>query len=539
MDHNVGYGVLAPENFSDISPDEEGNTLLFGQQAANYGSLGNVSDSTNDSYHRWYDYDSMVNRSYQDEQSYHGTAYETETDYGAYSCNQSCCTDTDGAAVLSPDRESINYISRTDASGTEETFYYLEKNVTGSASTALVGWNIVNLLLSTSLLCFPFAIAMGGYVVLPFIFLICFVTNYTSRILVNMMYEKSTDYHSRRRRVRIRVDYVDLAQDVFNSRKGAWFIQTFQVFEMVAICVLNICVLGRLTHEIVPGVNIHGCTAIAAVLALPTFFIRKLAVIGWMQTIGVFSLAMGFIIVQGYCLGNVSKWSISSVPKHNISSLPIAIGIIIYAFGIHGVMPGLEEQMGKRKRFGFVINLTFFLAAGVQCFFGFTNAILYGEKTNQVITVDLQNHFALGVATACFIGISILSHFSLPTFVVLEKLDNAIHQMFPCCPSNGENNFNLFLSICLRIAVMGFSLGVAVLVPYFAYLMAFVGSTITVIMSLVVPCSFHLKLCRAQLRWWQITIDGFIILFGILCFMFGSYFAFMAIFTEHSRNEGF
>lgn len=48
MDHNVGYGVLAPENFSDISPDEEGNTLLFGQQAANYGSLGNVSDSTND-----------------------------------------------------------------------------------------------------------------------------------------------------------------------------------------------------------------------------------------------------------------------------------------------------------------------------------------------------------------------------------------------------------------------------------------------------------------------------------------------------------
>lgn len=52
------------------------------------------------SYHRWYDYDSMVNRSYQDEQSYHGTAYETETDYGAYSCNQSCCTDTDGLCIV-------------------------------------------------------------------------------------------------------------------------------------------------------------------------------------------------------------------------------------------------------------------------------------------------------------------------------------------------------------------------------------------------------------------------------------------------------
>jgi len=326
----------------------------------------------------------------------------------------------------------------------------------------------------------------------------------------------------------VRVDYADLGQDVFNSSKGAWFIQIIQVLEMFSICVLNIVALGNFCHEIFPKIDIQVCTVIVSVLALPTFFVRRLVIIGWMQTIGVLSLAIGLILVQGYCFAHVSKWQYYFIiDQSDLKQLPVAVGIIIYAFGIQGVMPGLEEQMRKPKRFGVVINLTFVIAAIVQIIFSVTNALLYHNKTNQVILIDLEDHLSLGITTACFIGISILSHFSLPSFVVLERLDVAIHSIFLCCPSHGENSWNTALSVALRFFIMTVASAAAVLLPYFAYLMAFVGSIITVFTSLVVPCWFHLNLRRLYLPWYKIAVDVFIIVFGLTCFGLGSYYSFL------------
>ena len=446
---------------------------------------------------------------------------------------------TIGAVILSSQNvhSLLTSPSAGETSGGAEQTYFCpsyQKKTQGIASTPLVAWNIINLLLSTSLLAFPFALSQAGFIVLPFILLIALMTNYTSRILIGMMYEKPL---YRKRRIRVRLDYIDLAQDVFNSHKGALVIQSIQVVEMLSICILNICVLGSLAHEIMPNINIQLCTVIVAMIALPTFFIQKLVVIGWMQTIGVFSLTIGLFLIEGLCVARYSQLEFSTIPLYNLKRLPIALGIIIYAFGIQGVMPGLEEQMKKQNKFGYVINFTFFIAVIVQCVFSVTNAALYGSRTQQVITVDLQSHFALGVATACFIGISILCHFSLPTFVVMEKLDMGCRRIFPsCCFNNSENQesrCNTFLSITLRVIVMSFSVGVAVLLPYFAYLMAFIGCAVTVLLSLIIPCWFHLKLKGDTFSWCQKFIDIFIILSGFVCLGAGSFFSFEAIYSDY------
>lgn len=358
------------------------------------------------------------------------------------------------------------------------------------------------------------------------------MTNYTSRILVEMMYDKPS---RNRARTRIRIDYVDLGQDVFNSFKGAVFVQLLQVLEMFAICVLNLCVLGNLGHEIMRSLSVRICTALAAVIAFPTFFVRKLVIIGWLQTIGVISLAIGFILIQGFCVSHYAAWKVANVPSYNLRHLPIAIGIIIYSFGIQGILPGLEERMKEPRRYCFVINITFFIAVCVQCLFSITNAMYYGDKTNQLITIDLSDHFALGISTACFLAISILSHFSLPSMVVMEKLDDALHRIFPYC-GNVDPNYRTFknklMTILIRMFVMGLSLVIAVVVPYFAYLMAFIGSSITVLLTFIIPCCFHLKLLGNSLTFIYKFIDLFIISFGVLCILLGSYLSFEAIYKS-------
>ena len=398
----------------------------------------------------------------------------------------------------------------------------------GLASTPLVAWNLTNLLLSTSMLAFPFVVYQAGYIVLPLTFFIALTLNYTSRILIDMMYEQIPELNNQK--VRVRKHITDLGREVFNSENGAKFVQMIQVIEMLCICILNICVLGQLGHEIT-GYSVKVCTAIAALFAFPTFFIRKLVIIGWLQTIGVISLAIGILLIQGWCLVHANKFDADNIPFVQWHKVPVAIGVIVYSYGIHGVLPGVEEQMRKPKQFGRVITWTFGVSILLQCIFSVTNGMYYGKDTAQVIVIDMHDHFELGITSACFIGISILSHFSLPTLVVMESLDYSLIKTSACC-SSSQQAFNTFLMVLLRVGIVALCFGLALLLPYFAYLMGFIGSTVTLTMCMILPCSFHLKLRYESLKWYQILVDVFIIICSLICFGAGSYFSFESIYYD-------
>ncbi|XP_047136477.1 vesicular inhibitory amino acid transporter isoform X1 [Hydra vulgaris] len=398
--------------------------------------------------------------------------------------------------------------------------YNSAKNV-GLASGRLVAWNLINLIVGTSLLAFPYALQQAGLIVLPFILIIALIMNYTSHILIDMMYEESIEMNGYR--IRVRMNYADIVEDTLNSPCGSLIMQIIQTIEMLAKCVLNICVLGQLSHEIFQTINIKLCTVIAGGLVLPSFFIRKLVLVGWLQTLSVISLSIGLVIVVLFCLVNVSKWNVANLPICNIVNLPLAIGIIVYAFGIHGVMPGLEGQMRKPQNFGIAVNITFVIALVIQSFFSVTNVLLYGVNTRQVITIDLQSHFGLGVATAIFIGISILCHFSLPTIVVMEKLEVAAHHMLRCCHF-GNSKYEVAVSILLRMFIIMLSVTIAAFLPYFAHLMGFIGSSVIVLTSMIIPCVLHLKLRKKNLCWYQVVTDIFIIVLGLAVIVVGVFY---------------
>lgn len=378
------------------------------------------------------------------------------------------------------------------------------------------------------MLAFPFIVRQAGYVVLPMILVIVTMLSYTSKILIDMMYEVSSEYVGQK--VRVRQYYTELGREVFNSDAGAKFVQIIQVIEMLCICILNICVLGQLGSEIT-SYDVQICTAFAALLVLPTFFIRKLAIIGWLQTVGVISLAIGLLLVQGWCLAHANKFKVNNIPLVNFHKLPVAIGVIIYAYGIQSILPGMEQQMRRPQQFNGVIHWTFGISFLIQCVFSVTNAMYYGEITAQVIVIDLKDHFELGITSACFIGISILSHFSLPTLVVMESLDNAILKTFSCCPAR-QQVLHTVMMVSLRICIMGLSVGVAILLPYFAYLMGFIGSTVILTVGLILPCTFHLKLRYNSLKRYEFYMDITIIIFGLVCLVAGSYFSFESIYYD-------
>ena len=425
--------------------------------------------------------------------------------------------------VFDVSHEQIDGAISTHPSQSHASIPLVQRDVARTASTTLVIWNLINLMLSGNLMALPYAIASGGYIVIFCIGLFGILTIYTSRILVDLTYEQSDQPLSNK--IQIRNDYAHIALDAMKSSKVAAVVHILQVFEMFAICVLNICVLGQLCHEIFPKVSIQVCTAIMALLALPSFFIKALNVIGWLQTIGMVSLGVGLTLIEVYCLANAKKWTFDNVFAYDLKKLPVSLGIVVYGFGLHSILPGLEQQIKKQSSFKHAVCISSFLAVVVQIFFSLTNSLLYGKSTAQVITIDLEKHFGLGIATSAFIGVSILCRFALPTAVVMETLDRGAHRLFSCFPRHDEHSRrHTVLMITLRVLIVGLAAAVAILLPYYAVLMSLFGCTITVLLSMVLPCLFHLRLRYSSTSRICVFIDILVIIFGFACFGFGTFF---------------
>ena len=392
----------------------------------------------------------------------------------------------------------------------------------GKVSTILVAWNVLNMMVNLNILAIPYAIAVGGMIVIPLIPLVAIMSGFTGKLLIDCMYE-----HSVRRcryKSRVRLDYIEIGQDFLNSEAGGKVIKTLQVINMLCMCVLNITVLGALLYEILHKyLSVMVCSVIGVVIALPTFFINKLGLIAWMHLVGVVSLVIGLCLVEGFCVASFNSWSLNNIPYYDLEKLPISLGIIICSFGVHSALPGIEQQMAQPKKYRPMLSFSFTTAVIVNMLVGFTNAMFYGSQTDEVITVDLEQHYGLGISSAVFIFFSVLCLFALPMFVIMESIDTTIAEIFPFFQQDGKG-YTIWLSFFTRLIIMGISLTIAIFVQHFALLMAFVGNTISTLLSLIIPCVFHLRMKRDRLRWYHHLCNRLIIFFGVVSMLSGIFF---------------
>ena len=73
-----------------------------------------------------------------------------------------------------------------------------------------------------------------------------------------------------------------------------------------------------------------------------------------------------------------------------------------------------------------------------------------------------------------------------------------------------------FASLCLRTALLAVSVLVAIVVPFFAFVMSFIGAFMSMSISIVLPCLFYCKICQAKLRWPQYAAAGAVAVFGVV-----------------------
>jgi vesicular inhibitory amino acid transporter len=445
----------------------------------------------------------------------------------------------------------------------------------------------------------PYTVANGGYWALLAMLLVAYICCYTGKILVDCLYDDdddevvnfftqkksaifsrtskflpSIDICISRRRHRVRTSYVDIATDVWGGRLGAGLVNLAQNIELLMTCILYLVLCGDLFVGSFPNspLDHSSWTMISCMFLIPCAFIRSLKFVSKLSFYNAIVHLIINVIIVFYCLTRFREWDFSKIEiKINVWSFPISLGIIVFSYTSQIFLPTLEGSMVDRSKFDSMLNSTHWIAALFKAGFGLIGFLTWQEKTDEVITNNLDS--GLKILVNIILVIKALLSYPLPYFASAALLESTLFLssdesdhcedpetmekrrmrkstsnlhgissggsstsavfMRSCYDSDGDLNF---WAVCLRIGLIIFTLFLAIFIPHFAILMGLIGNITGVMLSLIWPCYFHLHLKGKNLKWYQRAFDWLIIAFACFISVTGIYYSSIAL-AKALRNE--
>ena len=380
------------------------------------------------------------------------------------------------------------------------------------ASAILAGWNVTNLIQGMGILGVPYAVREGGVAAVVCIFIVAMFCDFTGILLVDCLYEISPRSKIRKR---VRESYPDVGDAVWPG-VGGKVISIVQTIELYSAAVLYLILLtsmfSQITAKYVP-IGLNEWAIICSLAVLPSVFIQRLSLIAWMSMVAVFSLMSALMVMISYCIVLSDEWTWDNIPSFNISTFPVGFGIVTFSYCAHAVFPGIEGSMREPKHFNNMMHVSFFISAVVKTLFGIFSVLTFGHLTKQVFTLNLEGNVGFNTATTVLVAMNVFFSFPLPLFVVVETFDNIIGPHFPhLAPGTKYHWYWLLLTRTLLVTL---ALFIALVVPHFGLLMGFVGSFTGTCLSFGFPCIAHLVLRWNYLRWYHITGEIVLIVFGV------------------------
>ena len=390
------------------------------------------------------------------------------------------------------------------------------------ASVWLAGWNVLILIQGTSILGIPYAVMLGGWGAIATIVFVAVLCCFNGKLLVDCLYENSKRTG---RRKRVRTNYPEIAESVLPGW-GYGLLSIIQVCENLGGCVMYVVLLATVFDDFfrnTTSLDIYEWCVVCTIVAFPGIFITRISVIAWLSMISVFALLASIVIALVYCLTEVEYMSIQNIPGFDISDFPIGFGIVVFSYGGHAILPRVEASMKEPHKYSSMLDTAFSLAVFIKILLGVLAVLRFGDATEQVVIENMNPDRGFYVVATILVIINIFLFFPICMFVVVESWDVKFLPYFPHLSKGRRHHW--FWVVLTRTLIFTFVLFLAVMVPHFGLLMAFVGSFAGTLLSFIFPCAFHIALKKKQLKWSAILVRIFVIIFGILCGTLGLFFS--------------
>ncbi|XP_039057856.1 amino acid transporter AVT1I-like [Hibiscus syriacus] len=372
-----------------------------------------------------------------------------------------------------------------DLSGTEklESQNEVQQQPNKGTSFLRTCFNGLNALSGVGILSIPYALAQGGWLSIVLLFLVAVLCWYTGLLLRSCM-----NTHP------LIKTYPDIGEHAFGY-KGRAIVSVFMYVELYLVAVEFLILEGDNLDKLFPntafklaGMKIGGKQAfivLTSLVVLPTTWLKSLGLLAYVSAGGV--LASFILVICIFWIGAVDKVGFNeSGVALNWSGMPIAVSMFAFCYCGHTCFPTLCNSMKDRSKFSKVLLVCFVtstISYGSMAVLGY---LMYGEHLKSQVTLNLP---IKKMSTKIAIYTTLINPLTKYA-VITAPIATAIEEK-PVFRNSRS------LSIFIRTTLVISTVIVALSIPFFGYVMAFIGSFLSVTASMLLPCLCYLKLNKA------------------------------------------
>uniref|UniRef100_A0A0D9Y0P8 Amino acid transporter transmembrane domain-containing protein n=1 Tax=Leersia perrieri TaxID=77586 RepID=A0A0D9Y0P8_9ORYZ len=315
--------------------------------------------------------------------------------------------------------------------------------------------------------------------------------------------------------------YPDIGQAAFGIY-GRIFVSVVLYLELYASAVEYITLLGDSLASVFPSadlaftgiyLNAHNLFAITMALAiLPSVWLKNLSLLSYLSAGGVIATTTVIVCLFWVGIGEGVGFHPGGTAL-NMTHFPVALGLYGYCYSGHSVFPNIYSSMEQRSKFTFVLLFCFILVTVVYAGVAVTGFLMFGESTMSQFTLNMPQQYIPSKIAIWMTIINPYTKYALTLTPVALSIEEALPKRMQTYQ----------VGMCVRTALVASTVVVALTFPYFALVMALLGSVFTMLVALILPCACYLSIKKGSTPLWEVVLCISIILLGILCACVGSY----------------
>ncbi|XP_011084300.1 vacuolar amino acid transporter 1 isoform X1 [Sesamum indicum] len=373
--------------------------------------------------------------------------------------------------------------------------------------------NGMNVLCGVGILSTPYAVKEGGWLGLSILLTFAVLSYYTG-ILLRSCLDSQPGLET----------YPDIGQAAFGTT-GRVAISIILYVELYACCVEYIILESDNLSSLFPNahlnfgafeLNSHHLFAVMTALAvLPTVWLRDMSVLSYISAGGV--IASILVVACLFWVGLVDQVGFQTKGTTlNLSTLPVAIGLYGYCYSGHAIFPNIYTSMAKPSQYPAVLLTSFAICTVMYAAVAVLGYMMFGESTQSQFTLNMPQDLVASKIALWTTVVNPFTKYALTMSPVAMSLEELI-------PSSHAKSY--MYSILIRTALVISTLLVGLSIPFFGLVMALIGSLLTMLVTLILPCACYLSILRGKINALQGSMCILVIGVGVVSSAFGTYSA--------------